>query len=193
VIYPLLYPHLFGSSSLLSAPKGVLLHGPPGCGKTLLAKALAREGGAAFLNVRGSALASKWYGETNKLVAAVFALARRCQPAIVFLDEIDAFLRERSSGDHEASAMMKAEFMTCVSRSPITSCMGTNGSTGCGTGSRRAATASSSLARRTGWRTSTRPFCGACRLALRSACLTRRSVPRFFVSYVFRLSASRPR
>jgi SpoVK/Ycf46/Vps4 family AAA+-type ATPase len=193
VIYPLLYPHLFGSSSLLSAPKGVLLHGPPGCGKTLLAKALAREGGAAFLNVRGSALASKWYGETNKLVAAVFALARRCQPAIVFLDEIDAFLRERSSGDHEASAMMKAEFMTCVSYSSTTSRMGADSSTGYGTGSRRAATASSSLARRTEWRTSTRLSCDACPHALRSACPTRRSAPPFSVSCALCLSVPHPR
>jgi ATP-dependent 26S proteasome regulatory subunit len=115
VIYPLVYPHLFPTSALLSAPKGVLLHGPPGCGKTLLARALAREAGATFVNVPGSVLASKWYGETNKLVAALFSLARKLQPAIVFLDEIDAFLRERSKGDHEVTGMMKAEFMTCGS------------------------------------------------------------------------------
>ena len=77
VIFPLLYPKLFTtSSSLLTAPKGVLLYGPPGCGKTMLAKALARESGAAFLNLSVSSLVSKWYGESNQLVSAVFGLAR---------------------------------------------------------------------------------------------------------------------
>ncbi|KAJ3735941.1 P-loop containing nucleoside triphosphate hydrolase protein [Lentinula guzmanii] len=97
VIYPLLYPTLFTSnSSLLGAPKGVLLYGPPGCGKTMLAKALAKESGATFINIAASVLTNKW----------------KVQPSIIFIDEIDSFLRERSSGDHEVTAMMKAEFMT---------------------------------------------------------------------------------
>ncbi|TBU23045.1 AAA-domain-containing protein [Dichomitus squalens] len=112
VIYPLLYPHLFSSSSLLGAPKGVLLFGPPGCGKTMLAKALAKESGATFINIAASVLTNKWYGESNKLVAGLFSLARKAQPSIVFIDEIDSFLRERTKGDHEVTGMMKAEFMT---------------------------------------------------------------------------------
>ncbi|ESK87482.1 msp1p [Moniliophthora roreri MCA 2997] len=113
VIYPLLYPSLFsGSSSLLGAPKGVLLYGPPGCGKTMLAKALAKESGATFINIAASVLTNKWFGESNKLIAGLFSLARKTQPSIIFIDEIDSFLRERSSGDHEAMSMMKAEFMT---------------------------------------------------------------------------------
>ncbi|PCH40420.1 ATPase [Wolfiporia cocos MD-104 SS10] len=112
VIYPLVYPHLFTSSSLLGAPKGVLLFGPPGCGKTMLAKALAKESGATFINIAASVLTNKWYGESNKLVAALFSLARKTQPSIVFIDEIDSFLRERTKGDHEVTGMMKAEFMT---------------------------------------------------------------------------------
>lgn len=113
VIYPLVYPHLFSSSSqLLAAPKGVLLYGPPGCGKTMTAKALAKESGATFINIAASVLTNKWYGESNKLVAGMFSLARKCQPAIIFLDEIDSFLRERNKGDHEVTGMMKAEFMT---------------------------------------------------------------------------------
>ncbi|EJD50880.1 AAA-domain-containing protein [Auricularia subglabra TFB-10046 SS5] len=113
VIFPLLYPSLFtSSSSLLGAPKGVLLYGPPGCGKTMLAKALARESGATFINLSVSSMANKWYGESNQLVAAVFGLARKLQPAIIFMDEIDAFLRERSKGDHEVTGQLKAEFMT---------------------------------------------------------------------------------
>jgi len=112
VIYPLVYPHLFSSSSLLGAPKGVLLFGPPGCGKTMLAKALAKESGATFINIAASVLTNKWYGESNKLVAGLFSLARKTQPSIVFIDEIDSFLRERTKGDHEVTGMMKAEFMT---------------------------------------------------------------------------------
>jgi len=113
VIYPLTMPHLYSHSSpLLSAPSGVLLYGPPGCGKTMLAKALAHESGAVFINLHISTLTEKWYGDSNKLVRAVFSLARKLQPSIVFIDEIDAVLGQRRSGEHEASGMVKAEFMT---------------------------------------------------------------------------------
>ena len=112
VIFPLRFPHLFASSPLLGAPKGVLLFGPPGCGKTMLAKALAKESGATFINIAASVLTNKWFGESNKLVAGLFRLARKTQPSIVFIDEIDSFLRERTKGDHEVTGMMKAEFMT---------------------------------------------------------------------------------
>ncbi|KAI9647148.1 mitochondrial dynamin GTPase Msp1 [Ciborinia camelliae] len=113
VIYPLTMPHLYSHSSpLLSAPSGVLLYGPPGCGKTMLAKALAHESGACFINLHISTLTEKWYGDSNKLVRAVFSLARKLQPSIVFIDEIDAVLGQRRSGEHEASGMVKAEFMT---------------------------------------------------------------------------------
>jgi ATPase family AAA domain-containing protein 1 len=106
-------PHLYSHSSpLLSAPSGVLLYGPPGCGKTMLAKALAHESGACFINLHISTLTEKWYGDSNKLVTAVFSLARKLQPSIVFIDEIDAVLGTRRSGEHEASGMVKAESVT---------------------------------------------------------------------------------
>ena len=78
----------------------------------MLAKALAKESGATFINIAASVLTNKWYGESNKLVAGLFSLARKTQPSIIFIDEIDSFLRERTRGDHEVTGMMKAEFMT---------------------------------------------------------------------------------
>jgi ATPase family AAA domain-containing protein 1 len=110
VIAPLERPGLF-SSSLLRQAKGVLLYGPPGTGKTMLAKALAAEAGAAFINVRASTLQSKWFGDTNKLVTAVFTLAYKLQPAIIFIDEVDALLGARRDQEHEAVTAMKTEFM----------------------------------------------------------------------------------
>lgn len=77
----------------------------------MLAKALARESGASFINLHISTLLEKWYGDSNKLVRAVFTLARKMQPAIIFIDEIDAVLRMRANSDHEASAMVKAEYV----------------------------------------------------------------------------------
>ena len=103
---PELYSH---SSALLTAPSGVLFYGPPGCGKTMLAKALARESGATFINLHIASITEKWYGESNKLVTAVFTLARKLQPSIVFIDEIDAVLGRRKSYDHEASGQIKGE------------------------------------------------------------------------------------
>ena len=112
VILPLVRPELFARGKLLQPAKGVLLYGPPGTGKTLLAKALAKESGACFINVRSSTLQSKWFGDAQKLVSAVFTLAFKLQPSIIFIDEIDSFLGTRKSGEHEATATMKTEFMT---------------------------------------------------------------------------------
>jgi len=111
VILPIQRRELFSKSSLMSAPKGVLLHGPPGCGKTMIAKATAREAGARFLNLDISSLTDKWYGESQKLAGAVFTLASKIQPCIIFIDEVDSLLRVRDQHDHEATAMIKAQFM----------------------------------------------------------------------------------
>ena len=113
VILPLLRPELFSGGSLLKPVKGCLLYGPPGTGKTLLAKALAKECHACFINVRTSTLQSKWFGDANKLVSAVFSLAWKLQPSIIFIDEVDSFLGRRGKGnEHEANTSMKTEFMT---------------------------------------------------------------------------------
>ncbi|XP_075494500.1 uncharacterized protein LOC142532070 [Primulina tabacum] len=111
VILPLRRPELFSHGKLLCPEKGVLLYGPPGTGKTMLAKAIAKESGAAFINVRISCLMSKWFGDAQKLVTAVFTLAYKLQPAIIFIDEVDSFLGQRKSTDHEALTNMKTEFM----------------------------------------------------------------------------------
>ncbi|XP_013878427.1 outer mitochondrial transmembrane helix translocase [Austrofundulus limnaeus] len=112
VILPFQKRHLLPESKLFQPPKGVLLFGPPGCGKTMIAKATAKASGCKFINLQASTLTDMWYGESQKLTAAVFSLAVKIQPCIIFIDEIESFLRNRSSLDHEATAMMKAQFMS---------------------------------------------------------------------------------
>uniref|UniRef100_A0A671TL49 Outer mitochondrial transmembrane helix translocase n=1 Tax=Sparus aurata TaxID=8175 RepID=A0A671TL49_SPAAU len=112
VILPIQKRHLLAGSKLFQPPKGVLLFGPPGCGKTMIAKATAKASGCKFINLQASTLTDMWYGESQKLTAAVFSLAVKIQPCIIFIDEIESFLRNRSSLDHEATAMMKAQFMS---------------------------------------------------------------------------------
>lgn len=101
---PLKHPELFEEIGV-EVPKGVLLYGPPGCGKTLLAKAVAAEAGATFIAIVGSELVNKYIGEGARIVREVFALARRKAPAIVFIDEVDAIAAKRieigTSGERE--------------------------------------------------------------------------------------------
>ncbi|KAJ7552995.1 hypothetical protein O6H91_06G080000 [Diphasiastrum complanatum] len=111
VILPLRRPELFAHGKLLAPQKGVLLYGPPGTGKTLLAKAIAKESQAVFINVRVATLMSKWFGDAQKLVTALFTLAYKLQPAIIFIDEVDSFLGQRRVTEHEAVTNMKTEFM----------------------------------------------------------------------------------
>uniref|UniRef100_A0A8D8QT59 ATPase family AAA domain-containing protein 1 n=1 Tax=Cacopsylla melanoneura TaxID=428564 RepID=A0A8D8QT59_9HEMI len=112
VLFPITHKAMFANSKITKPPKGILLYGPPGCGKTMIAKAAAKEAGMKFINLDISLLTDKWYGESQKLVAATFSIAGKIQPCIIFIDEIDSFLRARSSTDHEATAMMKAQFMS---------------------------------------------------------------------------------
>ncbi|GAB1602519.1 ATPase family AAA domain-containing protein 1-like, partial [Argonauta hians] len=98
-------------SKLCKPPRGVLLYGPPGCGKTMIAKATAKESGAKFLFLELSSMLDKWYGESQKRVAAIFTLAHKIQPTIIFIDEIDSLLRTRNTQDHEATNMIKTQFM----------------------------------------------------------------------------------
>jgi SpoVK/Ycf46/Vps4 family AAA+-type ATPase len=115
VILPFRRPELF-RSPLLSPFSGVLLFGPPGTGKTLLAKAIAHECGACFINVDVSTLKSKWFGESEARVVALFSLARKLEPSIIFIDEIDALLSRRDdSSDIDVVNSVKAGIMTAWS------------------------------------------------------------------------------
>ncbi|KAJ6235365.1 aaa-type atpase family protein-related [Anaeramoeba flamelloides] len=113
VILPLRRPELFQRGNLLKACKGILLFGPPGTGKTMLAKAVATESGANFINVSMTKISSKWFGEGEKYAKAVFTLATKLAPSIIFIDEVDSFLnRRQTSHEHEASRKIKNTFMT---------------------------------------------------------------------------------
>ncbi|KAK1435735.1 hypothetical protein QVD17_01503 [Tagetes erecta] len=112
VMLPLQRPELFCKGQLTKPCKGILLFGPPGTGKTMLAKAVATEAGANFINISMSSITSKWFGEGEKYVKAVFTLASKISPSVVFVDEVDSMLgRRENPGEHEAMRKMKNEFM----------------------------------------------------------------------------------
>ncbi|XP_014208920.1 fidgetin-like protein 1 [Copidosoma floridanum] len=109
VVFPMLRPDIF--TGLRRPPKGILLFGPPGTGKTLIGKCIASQSKSTFFSISASSLTSKWIGEGEKMVRALFAVAQVEQPSVVFIDEIDSLLTQRSETEHESSRRMKTEFL----------------------------------------------------------------------------------
>lgn len=113
IVIPLSHPRaFFGTHQCLEPSRGVTLVGPPGTGKTMLARALAAEAGANLLTVTLTALEDKYYGESSKLLRAAFSLACKAQPCVLFFDEIDGLMRERSAAEGSASYGLKTEFLS---------------------------------------------------------------------------------
>ncbi|MHA1299851.1 MAG: CDC48 family AAA ATPase [Candidatus Helarchaeota archaeon] len=110
---PLKSPESFNNMGIVP-PKGILLYGPPGCGKTLLAKAVAKESESNFLSIKGPEILSKWVGESEKAIREVFRKARTAAPAIIFFDEIDAITPRRGMdfGDSHVTSRVISQILT---------------------------------------------------------------------------------
>lgn len=111
--WPLKYPDAFKRMGI-QPPRGILMYGPPGCSKTMIAKAIATESGLNFIAVKGPELFSKWVGESEQAVREVFRKARLAAPSVVFFDEIDALAVERggSGGSHNVGERVLAQLLT---------------------------------------------------------------------------------
>ena len=113
VEWPLKKPEVFKRMGI-KPPRGILLYGPPGCGKTLLARAVATESEANFISVKGPEIFSKWVGESEKAIREIFRKARTAAPAIIFFDELDSIIPRRGAGysDSGASERVISQLLT---------------------------------------------------------------------------------
>ncbi|KAH9941337.1 P-loop containing nucleoside triphosphate hydrolase protein [Amylocystis lapponica] len=113
VAMPLCHPEIYIHTGV-QPPRGVLLHGPPGCGKTLLANAIAGELGVPFISVSAPSVVSGMSGESEKTLRDTFEEAKRVAPCLLFIDEIDAITPKRESAQREMERRIVAQFLTCM-------------------------------------------------------------------------------
>ncbi|MHA2098779.1 MAG: AAA family ATPase [Candidatus Kariarchaeaceae archaeon] len=112
IVLPLMRPDLFTGSR--QPWRGILLHGPPGCGKTMIAKATAGDIDATFFNISAATLVSKYLGESEKLVKKLYEMAKEKQPSIIFIDEVDSLTQSRGDGEHDAMRRVKTQLLTSM-------------------------------------------------------------------------------
>ena len=112
IVLPLKRPDLFTGSR--QPWRGILLHGPPGCGKTMIAKATAGDIKATFFNISAAVLVSKWLGESEKLVKRLYELAKEKQPSIIFIDEVDSLTQSRSDNENDAMRRVKTQLLSSM-------------------------------------------------------------------------------
>ena len=112
IVLPLKRPDLFTGSR--QPWRGILLHGPPGCGKTMIAKATAGDIDATFFNVSAATLVSKWMGESEKLVKRLYEVAKEKQPSIIFIDEVDSLTQSRTENENDAMRRVKTQLLASM-------------------------------------------------------------------------------